>query len=130
MAQSHLKGCFCLFGSKFWRFNGNLQMIFCQSVSAVWALSTLIGGGDTWTLTAIIKFIWTFLHSVAWMLKHCPYALFHPCSRISHLEKPTLPNIYENWFLLEPSLRSILQHKIFHKITWNLGLIISRILWS
>ena len=29
-------------------------------VSAVWVASTLRSGGDTWILTTIIKFIWTF----------------------------------------------------------------------
>ena len=41
----------------------NLRMILYQSMSAVRVISTLKGGWDTRTLTAILKFIWTFLHS-------------------------------------------------------------------
>ena len=37
------------------------QMIFCLSLSAVWVVlvSTLIGGGGTWILTAISEFNWS-----------------------------------------------------------------------
>ena len=39
---------------------------FYQSVSAVWVDGTLIGGGDTQTLTVKIKFFWTFYTLRQW----------------------------------------------------------------
>ena len=50
----------CIFAQKFWEGGGDLWMIFCLSLSNVWVVSTLIGGGETQTLTSIIEFIWTF----------------------------------------------------------------------
>ena len=35
------------FAPKFWEGDGDLQMIFCQSGSAVWVASTLISGENT-----------------------------------------------------------------------------------
>ena len=37
-----------------------IQIIICQSMNAVWAVSIIISGGDTQTLIAEIKFVWTF----------------------------------------------------------------------
>ena len=45
------------FAFPFWKGGGNLRMKFRLSVTAVWEL---VGGGDIRTLTAVIKFIWTF----------------------------------------------------------------------
>ena len=42
-----------VFSSKFWEGDSKLRIHFCQSVSAVLAVSTLIGNGDTHTLIAI-----------------------------------------------------------------------------
>ena len=39
---------------------GGRDLHICQSVSEVSVVGTLIGGGDIRTLTALIKFIWTF----------------------------------------------------------------------
>ena len=74
-------------------FTQNLQMISCQSVSAVRKVNTLIGGGDTQTLTAIIDPLFNFLHTQAvGTLKDCSpaLALLNP---MSHLVKLSLPNI-------------------------------------
>ena len=40
-------GCFCLFGLKCWEGGRDLRMIFCQSVSTVWVVSTIKGRGDS-----------------------------------------------------------------------------------
>ena len=45
------------FTPKFWESDEDLQMIFCQSVSTVQVVRTLIGGDNTRTLTAIIELI-------------------------------------------------------------------------
>ena len=37
-----------------------LQMIFCQSVSAVRAVSILVGVGDTYNLTTTVEFMLIF----------------------------------------------------------------------
>ena len=42
-------------------------MVLYQSVGAVSVVSTLIGGGDTQTLTAIIKFVCTFCTYRQWV---------------------------------------------------------------
>ena len=68
----------------------DLKMIFCWSLSTVWAVSSLIGSGDTETLTALIKFFTLFSH---------PYALLRSCTThapMSHQEKLSLLNIYYN----------------------------------
>ena len=53
--ESHLSDYFCPFAPKLWEGGGDLQMIFYQSISTVWVVSTLIGGGDTQTLTLVIE---------------------------------------------------------------------------
>ena len=71
-------------------------MILCQSLSVVWIVGTRIGGEDTQTLTDIIKFIRTFLHSeMVGMLKHCSDVLtpLHSCSPTSRLVKLSMPHI-------------------------------------
>ena len=45
LVEIHLSGCFWFFARKFWEGDRGLQMIFCQSVSAVWVVSTLTGSG-------------------------------------------------------------------------------------
>ena len=48
-------------------------MVLYQSVGAVSVVSTLIGGGDTQSLTAIIRFVLYFLHLQAvGMVKYFP----------------------------------------------------------
>ena len=37
--------------------DGDLRMVFCYSASAVGVVITLIGGGDTQTLPAVIEFV-------------------------------------------------------------------------
>ena len=53
----YVSKCFCLFVPNFWKGVGDLQMIICRSVSTVCVVCTIIGDGDTQTVTAIIKFI-------------------------------------------------------------------------
>ena len=67
-------------------------MIFCQSVSAVWVVSTVISAEDTQTLTAIIELVWTFSGDTEMLLS---YALTssHSSTTTSHLVKLSLPNI-------------------------------------
>ena len=50
------------------RWRGELSMIFCQSVSAVWVISTLIRSGDLETLTATLKFV---LFALTWWNFQC-----------------------------------------------------------
>ena len=38
LVESHLSGCFCFFVPKVWKGGGDLQMIFCQSMSSVWVV--------------------------------------------------------------------------------------------
>ena len=59
LKKSRFSGCF---EPKVWEGGGYLRMTFGLPVSAVWVVSTLIGGGVTLTLTAVIEFVWTFLH--------------------------------------------------------------------
>ena len=87
LVDSHLNGCFCLSAPKFWEGGGDLQMILCQSVSAVCIFNTLIGGGDTQTLTTTIKCIFNLLYSGVELLKHCSHI------PTSHLVKLSLPSI-------------------------------------
>ena len=82
LVESHLSGYFCLFAPKFWEGDGDLN-----AVNAVGVVSTLIGCGDTWTLTAIIEFIWTFYTQRLWDAESLLL-----CS--SHLVKLLLPNIW------------------------------------
>ena len=55
----------------------DLQIIFFQSVSAVWADSILMHGEDSQTLIAVINFVWTFLME---MVKHLRRACLAPTS--------------------------------------------------
>ena len=64
-----------------WLGGSNLRMIFCQYVSAAWAVSTLLGGGDT-NIHCYNQIHLNFLHSeVVGMLKHCT------CTLCPHLVK-------------------------------------------
>ena len=69
-SENHLNGCFCLFAPKLWEGGRDLWMIFCLSVRAVWVVSTVICGGDTQTLTTMIEFIRTFVHSETVVVYH------------------------------------------------------------
>ena len=97
LVDCHLSGCFCLFALWFWEGSGNLWMIFCQSMSAVWEVSTLKGGRDTWPLTAKIEFVWTFCtQEFVGMLKHCSHA---PCT-LSGLNEPS-SDTFITYYLLQ-----------------------------
>ena len=70
-------------------------MLFCQPMSAAWVVSSLIGGGDTQTLTDVTEFIWNFCTPRLWGYERitvacCMVGLLRP---VSHLVKPSLPNI-------------------------------------
>ena len=51
---------FAFFTKNFGKVTGTYEWLLFQSVSAVWAISKLLGGGDTKTLIALIEFVWTF----------------------------------------------------------------------
>ena len=108
LLESQLSGCFCLFAPKLWEWGRDLWMIFCQSVSTVWIVSTLIGGGETETLTA--------LHSEAVeMLKLYFCILALPCAltlleqRVTLWVKHSLPIIC--WRANEDHLFNFLEDK-------------------
>ena len=69
--MGHLSGRFCLFPTntlgRWW----DIRTIFCQSVSVIGAVSTLVGGGGTQTLTTTMKLLELF---EVGMLKHCSRA--------------------------------------------------------
>ena len=54
------------FAPKFWECARDLQIIFCQSVSAVSVVSRLVGSGNAQTLTAVIEFVETFCTQGQW----------------------------------------------------------------
>ena len=85
----HLPFCPKIFGR--WCY---LWMIFNQSMTVIWVVSTLIGGPDTWTVTTIIKFIWIFALRCtrdAKTLFSYLFTLSQPCTSMSHLVKLSLP---------------------------------------
>ena len=98
-------------------------MIVCLSVSAVWVVSTLIGGGDTQILTAVTKFDWSFCtQEIVGILKHCSHALalscalLCPCTLIlSHPNKPP-----SETFIVIFSSQGLISVDIFFKC-WKLS---------
>ena len=55
----------------------DLQMVLCHSMNAGWGVGKLRGGGDTQTLPAVIKFIWTFCTQRQWGCKNIFLAPAH-----------------------------------------------------
>ena len=89
LVESILSGCFWHFASKFWEEGRDLQLIFYQSVSAVW------GGQCTnrWWGHKNFKFIWKFY--IAFVLS-CTLMMSHIVMLLcpaSHIVKLSLSNI-------------------------------------
>ena len=99
LVESHHTGCF--FCPKTLRDGRDLWMVLCHSINAGWVVGTLRGGGDTQTIPAVIKFIWTFLTQR--QSGHEDIFLRHTCTLVptrapmSHLVKLSLLNIYTSW---------------------------------
>ena len=57
---------FAFLPQNFGKVVGTYEWYFVTLWVQFWVDSTPIGGGDTWTLTAIIKFVWTFCTNTWW----------------------------------------------------------------
>ena len=95
LVENHPSICVHLFGPKFYEDGVNLWMIFCKSISGDWVVTTVIGDGDTQTLTSVIKLIWTFCTwrgcwNIA-LMALCSFASSCSHTPRSHVVKLSLP---------------------------------------
>ena len=78
LVESHLSGCFWISCPQvFEKVRGIIKWMI--SLSVVWVVNTLIGGGNTRTLNAVINFIWTFCTLSQWGCQNI--ALAPSCTR-------------------------------------------------
>ena len=96
--NSLISDYFWLFAPKFWEGGGDLWMVSCQSVSTFWVVSTLMDGGDTQTLIAIIKFVFKLFALIGDgdAKISSSHLLMLACTPTSHLVKLSLPNIWQS----------------------------------
>ena len=89
LVERHLSGCFC---PKSLGDGGRDLQMLCQSASAVWVVSTLIGGWECSNLNCYNSIHLNLLHLEAvGIIKH------YPRTPTSHLVKLSLPNIFSMW---------------------------------
>ena len=84
--ESHLSGCFRLFGPKFWKVAGTYKCCFCHYFTAGWVVWILKTWCRTQTLPAVIERIWMFSTHRWWGCKNMSVA----CLRQSLLVKMSL----------------------------------------
>ena len=91
-------------------------MIFCQSASTVWVLSEVIGGGDTQTLTAVMKFVLFALRGIGddkTLLLH-----FHALLRPGHLVRLLVSYIFS---ILLPPANVVCEGYVFTGVCLSTG---------